>query len=69
MLISSLDQMEKIVGKNKDLMWEGWDVVHFYPSEKAKTSKFGRRINNKWCITKRFELNERGWDIPHKFAR
>jgi hypothetical protein len=69
MLISSLEKMEAIVKKNRELRWDGWDVIHFYPSEKAKTSKFGQRINNKWCITKRFEVTEQGWDLPNKFVR
>lgn len=67
MLISSLEQMETIVKKNKGLIWDGWTVVHFYPSEKAKTSKFGGRIKGKWCMIRRFEVTEKGWDIPSKF--
>jgi hypothetical protein len=69
MIVSSLEKMEELVSKNKDLMWDGWTVVHFYSSEKAKTSKFGKIVQGKWCITKRFEVFEKGWDIPNKFAR
>ena len=69
MLISSIENMEKIVSKNKELKWDGWDVVHFYPSEKARTSKFGARVNDKWCMVKRFEITEKGWDIPNKIMR
>jgi hypothetical protein len=61
--------MEAIVKKNKELSWDGWDVIHSYPSEKAKTSKYGKRINNRWCIARRFEITEKGWEIPAKFAR
>lgn len=69
MLISSLNKMEEIVKKNKELKWDGWDVIHFYPSEKARTSKFGARVNGKWCMVKRFPVTEKGWDIANKLVR
>jgi hypothetical protein len=69
MLVSSLEQMESIVKKNRNLKWDGWDVIHFYQSDKAKTSRFGMRINDKWCIYKRFTVTENGWDIPNKLVR
>jgi hypothetical protein len=61
--------MEKIVKRNRELMWDGWTVVHFYPSEKARTSKFGARIKDRWHIVRRFEPTSKGWDIPHKLVR
>ena len=69
MLISSLEKMEEVVSKNRELKWDGWDVVHFYPSDKARTSKFGERINGKWCLVRRFNLAENGWEIPNKVVR
>ncbi len=69
MLISSIEKMEEVVKKNKELTWDGWDVVHFYPSEKARTSVHGRLIKGKWCIARRFEITEKGWDIPNKLVR
>jgi hypothetical protein len=69
MLVTSLEQMEKIVKRNRELMWDGWDVIHFYPSEKARTSKFGARIKGRWCIYRRISITEQGWDIPQKLVR
>jgi hypothetical protein len=69
MLVSSLDQMESIVKKNKELMWDGWDVIHFYHSDKARTSKFGIRVNGKWCMHKRFPIESNGWNVPNKLVR
>lgn len=69
MLVSSLEKMEEIVKKNRELKWDGWDVVHFYPSEKARTSKFGARISGKWCLVRRFVLAENGWEISNKVVR
>ena len=47
-IINSLDTMESIVNKNKQLSWNGWTVVETFPSEKAYYSKFGVYKNNKW---------------------
>lgn len=67
MKIKSLSQMEDIVKNNKNLSWDGWTVVSAYKTEKARTSKFGALIKNKWCMIKRFEPNRDGWDIPESF--
>jgi hypothetical protein len=64
MLISSLDKMEEIVSKNKKMRWVGWDVVFSYPSEKARTSKFGARVNGEWHLQRIFNLTSDGWHIP-----
>lgn len=67
MLISSLETMEKIVEKNKKLGWQGWDVVFSYPSEKARTSKFGARVNDVWHMQRIFKLGSDGWHIPKDY--
>jgi hypothetical protein len=69
MQIKSLEKMEKIVSQNRSLSWSGWDVVHAYPSDNGRTSKFGAYINNKWHITRKFLVSRDGWDIPDKFIR
>jgi hypothetical protein len=69
MKISSIEKMEELVKGNKELMWDGWTVVHFYASEKGRTARFGARIKDRWYITKRFEPTEEGWEIPNKFVR
>lgn len=67
MIIKSLNTMEKIVAKNKNLIWDGWDVIDLKESDIAKTSPNGIRINNKWYLHKRYSPNKNGWDIPHKY--
>lgn len=69
MIINNLEQMEKIVASNKGLKWDGWDVVSFYESDKARTSKYGAMIGNKWYMIRKFEPSRQGWDIPVKFVR
>lgn len=67
MIIKSLNTMEKIVLKNKNLLWDGWDVIDLKESDIAKTSTNGIRVNNKWYLHKRYTPNRNGWDIPNKY--
>ena len=69
MLVSSLEKMEQIVKRNRNLRWESWDVVFSYPSEKGRTSKFGARVENVWHLQRRIPLTEEGWHIPQKYVR
>jgi len=66
MYIKSLEQMESIVSANKSLSWSGWDVVNSEPSDKARTSKYGKYLNGKWHMVKIFKPGPNGWDIPDR---
>ena len=68
MIIKTLEHMENIVLQNKELSWDGWSVVHMYPSSKSRTSKYGIYHNGDWFMTKRFAPNRNGWDIPERFV-
>lgn len=67
MIISSLEKMEEIVKKNKGFRWDGWNVIFSYPSDKARTSKFGARVKGVWHLQRVFVLGTDGWDIPRKY--
>lgn len=67
MIIKSLNTMEKIVAKNKNLIWDGWDVIDLKEADIAKTSTKGIRVQDKWYIHKRYSPNRNGWDIPNKY--
>ena len=67
-LINSLETMESIVTKNKQLSWDGWSVVETFPSEKAYYSKFGIYKNGKWQMKKEFIPSTQGWEIPDKYV-
>ena len=69
MLISSLEKMEEIVDKNKGMRWVGWDVIFAYPSEKARTSKFGAMIDGIWQLQRTFKLTSEGWHIPKDYVK
>jgi len=68
MIIKSLEQMEKIVQKNKELKWVGWDVVERKRSDLGRTSPSGVRIKDIWYLQKTFTLDHKGWDIPNKYG-
>jgi len=68
MIIKNLETMEDIVRNNKNLYWDGWTVVNFYHSDKARTSKHGSLVNGKWAMIKRFVPDRNGWNIPEKIA-
>lgn len=69
MLVSSLEQMEQIVSRNRNLRWDGWDVIFSYASEKGRTSKFGARVKDVWHLERRVDLTEEGWHVPKKYVR
>lgn len=60
--------MEKIVSKNKELKWVGWDVVERKRSDLGRTSPSGVRVKDTWYIQKAFNLDRQGWDIPNKYG-
>jgi hypothetical protein len=59
--------MEKIVSKNNNLLWNGWDVIDLKESDIAKTSPKGIRVKNKWYIHKIYSPGRNGWGIPNKY--
>jgi hypothetical protein len=69
MIINSLAHMEKIVLKNKELDWVGWDVVERKKSDLARTSPSGVRVKNAWYLQKTFTLDRQGWNIPDKYGK
>jgi hypothetical protein len=68
MLITSLDQMEKIVSSNKSLKWDGWTVINYTYTPTAWTKTNGAFLDGKWYTANRYEPTESGWDIPAKFV-
>jgi len=67
MIIKSINVMEKIVSKNKSLVWDGWDVLDLKETDIAKTSPKGIRIKDKWYLHKRYSPGAKGWEIPNKY--
>jgi len=67
MIIKSLEKMEKIVAKNKNLSWVGWDVVDRKRSESGRTAVSGVRVDGVWYLQRTYPVTANGWDIPYKY--
>lgn len=67
MIIKSLNTMEKIVNKNNNLSWVGWDVRDLKRSESARTAVNGVRVNGDWYLQRIYKVSRDGWDIPNKY--
>ena len=67
MLIKKLEQMEKIVSKNKNLNWVGWDVADRRRTEAGRTAINGVRVDGQWYVQTVYPLTRTGWDIPNKY--
>jgi hypothetical protein len=67
MNIKSLNTMEKIVKRNKNLVWDGWNILELKESDMAKTSVNGIRIKDKWYLHKVYSPGREGWDIPSRY--
>jgi|SaaInl59LU_5_DNA_1037362.scaffolds.fasta_scaffold03729_8 hypothetical protein len=69
MNITSLEQMEKIVSRNKMLSWRGWDVVFSKAYPGAWSNKNGAFVKGVWYSQDIFEVGSNGWEIPNKLVR
>lgn len=67
MIISNLEKMEKIVARNNNLSWVGWDVVDRKKSESGRTAVNGVRVNGVWYLQRIYQITRNGWDIPNKY--
>ena len=59
--------MEKIVAKNNNLKWVGWDVLELKRSNLGRTDINGIRINDQWYIKQDIKLTSQGWEISNKY--
>jgi len=66
-IIKDLDKMEKIVSKNKNLNWVGWDIADRRRTEAGRTAINGVRVDGLWYVQTVYQLTSNGWDIPNKY--
>ena len=64
MLVNDLSAMESIVQSNKNLFWDGWDVIQYKKSDRAIFEKDGALFRNQWHKKTVFKITEKGWEIP-----
>jgi len=67
MIINKLEKMEKIVEKNKNLHWLGWNVADRRRTEAGRTAVNGVRVDSVWYVQTIYQLTNTGWDIPNKY--
>ena len=67
MIVTNLEKMEKIVAKNKELSWLGWDVRDLKISESGRTAVNGVRVDGVWYLQRIYSVTRNGWDIPNKY--
>jgi hypothetical protein len=67
MVVTDLKKMEKIVARNNNLSWVGWDVVDRKRSDMARTAVNGVRVNGVWYLQRIYSVTRNGWDIPNKY--
>jgi hypothetical protein len=67
MIINDLNRMEKIVARNNNLSWVGWDVADRKRSEAGRTAVNGVRVNGVWYLQRIYQVTRNGWDIPNKY--
>ena len=67
MIVTSLEKMEKIVSRNNNLSWVGWDVADRKRSEAGRTAVNGVRVNGVWYVQRIYQVTRNGWDIPYKY--
>ena len=67
MIITNLEKMEKIVARNKELSWVGWDVRDLKRSDAGRTAINGVRVDGVWYLQRIYSITRNGWDIPNKY--
>ena len=61
----------KFVEKNKDknIFWDGYTIVQWFPSNNGYVQPNGMFRNGKWGYSNRYNLTPQGtWEISDKYA-
>lgn len=65
MLVRNLRKMETIVRKNKNLIWDGYDVIILREHPNPEISVNARFVGGKWWRATAVPLTRRGWMLPN----
>jgi hypothetical protein len=83
-MLVSYKRVENFVAQQNrlgnDVRWDGWDLVFFYPSQRAVYVPFNQkdeyvltgaeRHNGQWGLTTRVSIDATGnWRVPGKIVR
>jgi hypothetical protein len=66
MLISNIQDMERIVEEVPHLHWDGWDVIHIVQDDYAEYLPIGfyNRATKMWYRKEVYRPDKFGWEIP-----
>lgn len=67
--VKSLAEAEKIVAKNPQLSWRGWDIVHSRKDTEAFRKVTGAFDGEKWINKTVISPTRDGWAIPREYIR
>ena len=62
------DDAHRIVESNKNLIWDGWNIIEYKYDTEAIYSPNARRINGKWASIKIYKPYKNGWSVPNRYA-
>lgn len=65
-MITSLKQMERIVARSANLIWDGWNVVQLFKHSNPEIYSDARFHNGKWYRSRIVPLDRQGWNLNGK---
>jgi len=69
MKVLDYSEAHKIVQANRNLNWDGWDIVSWVRNPNGATNIHGEFRNGRWGVSRRFTMNDDGtWVVPNKYA-
>lgn len=69
MLVTTLEQAETIVSRNKQLSWDGWNIVRMKPNRAAWMQRNGAFKDGQWFEKTTYAPSRDGWKIPEFLKR
>lgn len=67
--ITTLEEAERIVKRNYNLYWQGWEIVFMKPDRESFRKATGCYHNGKWHNKTILPLTRQGWAIPKELIR
>lgn len=56
--------------RQKNIWWEGWDLMIWFPNPHGFTKPYGAFRNGRWGMQNRIPVNTEGkWEVPARYVR
>lgn len=69
MLVTTVEEMEKIVASRDDLRWDGWDIIKYTNANNALYHKDGAFQDGQWMKKIVIPITKDGWYLPNTIGR